>query len=195
MNTNQHKGKDSDSIIELLMRDYLTKNSKILTERTEEIVQDHINRGLYNSTVCINRQLQVHYNHIDGLIDYIIESLKRDFVNISPGRCKEKLLEIVEYEYKKLIPFANVFLINTGLASQNILKGFERGINNKKEKVKQAIETKVAIIEKQKAVIANKKPWYKKARPYITGAIVFIAAILAIIWYVADLKERLFPEK
>jgi hypothetical protein len=193
MNTNQHKGKDSDSIIELLMRDYLSKNSKILTERTGEIVQDHINRGLYNSTVCINRQLQVHYDHIDGLIDYIIESLKGDFANISPGRCKEKLLEIVEYEYKKLIPFANVFLINTGLASQNILKGFKRGINNKKEKVKQAIETKVAIIEKQKAVIAKKKPWYKKAWPYITGAIVFIAAILAIIWYVVDLKERLFP--
>jgi hypothetical protein len=187
--------KDFDSIIELLMRDYLSKNSKILIQRAGEIVQDHINRGLYNSTVCINRQLQVHYDHIDGLIDYIIESLKRDFANISLGQCKEKLLEIVDYEYKKLIPFANVFLVNTDLASQNILKGFERGINNKKEKVKQTIETKVAIIEKQKAIVAKKKPWYKKAWPYITGAIVFIAAILAIIWYVVDLKERLFPGK
>ena len=185
--------KDFDSIIELIMRDYLSKNSKILIQRMGEIVQDHINRGLYNSTVCINRQLQVHYDHIDGLIDYIIKSLERDFANISLGQCKEKLFEIVDNEYKKLIPFTNVFLVNTGLASQNILKGFERGINNKKEKVKKAIETKVAIIEKQKAFVANKKPWYKKAWPYITGAIVFIAAILAIIWYVVDLKERLFP--
>jgi hypothetical protein len=194
MNTNEHK-KDFDSIIELLMRDYLSKNSKILTQRTGEIVQDHINRGLYNSTVCINRQLQIHYDHIDGLVDYIIESLKRDFANISLGQCKEKLLEIIDYEYKKLIPFANAFLISAGLASQNIFKDFERGINDKKEKVKQAIETKVAIIEKQKAVITKKKPWYKKAWPYITGAIVLVAAVLAIIWYIVDLKERFFPGK
>jgi len=195
MNTNKHKEKDFDSIIELLGRDYLSKNTKNLTQRTGEIVQDHINGGLYNSTVCINGQLQTHYDHIDGLIDYIIESLKRDFANISLGQCKEELLAIVDNEYKKLIPFANVFLVNTGLASQNILKDFERGINNKKEKVKQAIETKIAIIEKQKAVIAKKKPLYKKAWPYIAGAIVFIAAILAIIWYTIDLKERFFPGK
>ena len=81
MNTNKHKEKDFSSIIELLMRDYLSKNTKNLTQRTGEIVQDHINRGLYNSTICINRQLQTHYDHIDGLIDYIIESLKKDFAN------------------------------------------------------------------------------------------------------------------
>ena len=173
----------------------MSKNTKNLTQRTEEIVQDHINSGLYNSIVCINRQLQTHYDHIDGLIDSIIESLKRDFANISLGRCKKKLPEIVDYEYKKLIPFANAFLVNMGLASQNILKDFERGINNKKEKVKQVIETKVAITEKQKAVIAKKKPWYKKAWPYIAGAIVFIAAILAVIWYIVDLKEQFFPGK
>jgi hypothetical protein len=54
--------------------------------------------------------------------------------------------------------------------------------------LKQAIETKVAIIEEQEAVVAKKKPWYNKAWQYITGAIVLIAAILAIIWYVVDLK-------
>jgi len=195
MNSNKHEEKDFESIIELLMRDYLSKNSKILTQRTGEIVQDHINRGLYNSTVCINRQLQVHYDHIDGLIDYIIESLKRDFTNISLGQCKEKLFAIVEYEYKKLIPFANAFLVNAGLVSQNILKDFEREINSNKEKAKQALETKVTIIEKQNTVIVKKKPWYKKAWPYITGAIVIIAAILAIICYILDLKERFFPSK
>jgi hypothetical protein len=193
MNTNKHKEKESDSIIELLMKDYLSKNTKNLTQRIGEIVQDHINSGLYKSTVCINKQLQAHYDHIDGLIDYVIESLKRDFVNISLWQCKEKLLAIVDNEYKKLIPFANAFLVNTGLASRNILKDFEIGINNKKEKVRQAIETKIAIIEKQKTVIVKKKPLYKKTWPYIAGAIVFIAAILAIIWYIVDLKERFFP--
>ncbi|MBN2592673.1 MAG: hypothetical protein JXA81_04125 [Sedimentisphaerales bacterium] len=169
MNTNEHKKKDFYSIIELLMRDYLSKNSKILTQRTGEIVQDHINRGLYNSTICINRQLRIHYEHIDGLIDYIIESLKRDFANISLGQCKEKLLAIVDYEYKKLIPFANAFLVNTGLASQNILKDFERGINNKKEKEKQAIETKMLLYKSKRQLLQRKTLIVKKPGRILQG--------------------------
>lgn len=195
MNTNKHKEKDFDSIIELFRMDYSSKNAKILTKRTGEIVQDHISRGLYNSTVCINKQLQAHYDHIDSLIDYIIESLKRDFINIPLEQCKEKLPAIVDSEYKRLVPFANTFLVNAGLASQSILKNFEQGINKKKEKTKQAIKTKIAIIEKQNVATTKGKPWYKKAWPYIAGIVVFLAAILAIVWYAVDLKERFFPRK
>jgi len=198
MDTNKHTKKDFESIIELLKKDYLSKNAKNLTEKTGEIVQDHINRGLYNSTVCINKQLQAHYGHIDSLIDYIIESLKRDFADVPLEQCKERLLAIVDEEYKKLVPFSNAFLVRTGLASQNILKDFEGGINNKKEKVKQAIETKCAIIEKQRLATAKavkKKPLYKKVWKYIVGIVVFLAAILAIVWYAVDLKERFFSQR
>jgi hypothetical protein len=197
MNTNKQK-KDSDSIIELIRRDYLSKNAKNLTKRIGEIVQDHINRGLYNSSICISKQLHTRYDHIDSLVDYIIESLEKDFSTISLEQCKEKLLAIVDEEYKKLGPFVNVFLVNTGLASQSILGSFAQGIYSKKEYARQAIETKIAIIEKRKSVNAKavkKKPWYKKTWPYITGIIVFLAAILAIVWYAVDLKERFFPRK
>lgn len=176
----------------------MSKNAKSLTNRTGEIVQDHINRGLPNSTMCLNTQLGAHYDHIDSLIDYIIESLKKDFPNIPLGQCKERLLAIVNEEYRKLIPFANSFLVNTGLASQGILRGFETGIDRKKEDVRQAVETKIAIIEEQRLATAEtvkKKPWYKKAWLYITAIAVFLAAILAIIWYAVDLKERFFPGK
>jgi hypothetical protein len=198
MNTNKHKEKDFDSIIELLRKDYLSKNAKNLTKRTGEIVQDHISRGLYNSSVCISKQLHARYDHINSLVDYIIESLEKDFTNVPLEQCKEKLLAIVDEEYKKLGPFVNIFLVNTGLASQSTLKNFEQGINSKKVGVKQAIETKIAIIEKRRSATTKavkKKPWYEKAWLYIAGIVVFLAAILAIVWYAVDLKERFFPRK
>jgi hypothetical protein len=198
MNTKKHKKEDFNSTIELLKKDYLSKNEKNLTKRVGEIVQDHISRGFYNSTVCINKQLHAHYDHIDSLIGYIIESLKRDFANIPLGQCKEKLFVIVDEEYKNLGLFANGFLVKTGLASQNILKSFEGGINTKKEKVKQAIETKITLIEEQRLATAKavkKKPWYKKSWPYIIGAVTFLAAILTIVWYLVVLKEKFFLRK
>jgi hypothetical protein len=198
MNTKKHEEKDFNSIVKLLRRDYLLKNEKNLTQRIGEIVQDHISRGFYNSTVCINKQLHAHYDHIDGLTDYIIESLKRDFANMPLVQFKEKLLAIIDEEYKKLIPFANGFLVKTGLASQNILESIAGGINSKKIKVKQAIETKIALIEEQRLATAKtvkKKPWYKKSWPYIIGAVTFLAAILTIVWYVAALKEKFFLRK
>ncbi|MBN1796547.1 MAG: hypothetical protein JW804_07735 [Sedimentisphaerales bacterium] len=198
MNTNKHKEKNCDSVIELLRKEYLSKNAENLNNRIGEIVQDHINRGLHNSTVCISKQLRAHYDHVDNLIDYIVESLKKDFPNIPLGQCKEKLLAIVDNEYKKLIPFANQFLVNTGLASQSILKSFETGIEAKKGNTKQAIETKIAIIEEQRLAAAEtleKKPWYKKALLYISGFVLLLAAILAIAWYALDLKERFFSRE
>jgi hypothetical protein len=165
MNTKKHEKEGRDSIIELLKKDYLSKNEKNLTQRIGEIAQNHISRGFYNSTVCINKQLHAHYDHIDGLVDYIVESLEKDFASMPLAQFKEKLFAIIDEEYKKLIPFANGFLVQTGLASQNNLKSFEGGINSKKEKVKQAIETKITLIEKQMSTAAKavKKPWYKKA--------------------------------
>ena len=129
------------------------------------------------------------------MIDYLLESLKRDFPNISLVQCKERLYAIVEEEYRILNPFANQFLINAGLASESILKSFEIGIAGKKEDTKKAVETKIAIIEEQKLANAEtikKKPWYKKLWPYIAAIVFLLVSMLAIIWYVLDLKERIF---
>lgn len=198
MDTNKHKEKNFDAVIELLRKDYLSKNANNLADRTGEIVQDHINRGLHNSAICINKQLGVNYGHIDSLIDYIIESLKRDFPNIPLVQCKERLFVIADEEYKKLIPFARNFLVNTGLISESNFGNCEQGINRKKEEAKQAIETKITLIEEQRLAMAEtvkKKPCYKKAWPYISGFVLLLAAILAIAWYALDLKERFFPRK
>ena len=39
------------------------------------------------------------------------------------------------------------------------------------------------------------KPLYRKVWPYITGAAMFLAAALAILWYGIDLKQQFFPSK
>jgi cytochrome c-type biogenesis protein CcmH/NrfG len=178
------KKKDFGSIIELLKQDYSLKAEKVLKQKVGEIAQDHINRGLYNSTACISKQLQVYYDHIDSLIDYIVESLKKDLVDIPLDQCKEKLLIIVDEEYKKLGPFANAFLVNTGLASPNTLKDFKQSVDNKRRKSKQAIETKFIMLTEQKSKIDK-----IKRRKIYWRMIITLSTILGIVWLIIQICE------
>ncbi len=143
------KENEFGTIVELIQKDYLLEKEDNLKQKIAEIVQDFISRGLSNSTACVSKQLQVHFEHNNKLIDHIIESLKQDFASIPLANFKEKLITIVDEKYKKLIPFANSYLVNAGLAQRDMLSGYENAINNKKEIVKQTIETRFAISEKQ----------------------------------------------
>jgi len=145
------KENEFGTIVELLRKDYWLENEDNLKQEIAKVSQDFINRGLYNSTVCTGKQLQVHFDHLENLFNYIIESLKKDFADIPLSNFKEKLFTIVDEEYKKLIPLAYSHLIQAGLAQKNTLKCIEQQVNKKREKTKQAIETKFAILEKQKA--------------------------------------------
>jgi hypothetical protein len=142
---------ESDAIVELLKKDYLLEHEDNLNQKIAEISQNFISRGLFNSTACVGQQLQACFDHNNKLIDHIMKTLQLDFADIPPDNVKENLLFIVEEEYKKLIPFANSLLFTAGLAQQSTLESFKRLISDKKEKTKQAIKTKFAILEKQKA--------------------------------------------
>ncbi len=145
------KENEFGTIVELLRKDYLLENEDNLKQEIAKVSQGFINRGLYNSTVCTGKQLQVHFDHLENLFNYIIESLKKEFADIPLSNFKEKLFTIVDEEYKKLIPLAYSHLIRAGLAQKNTLKCIEQQVSKKREKTKQAIETKFAILEKQKA--------------------------------------------
>jgi hypothetical protein len=190
------KENEFGTIVELIQKDYLLENEDNLKQKIAEIVQDFISRGLANSTACVSKQLQVHFEHNNKLIDHIIESLKQDFVGIPLANFKEKLLTIVDEEYKKLIPFANSCLVNAGLAQWDMLSGYENTINNNKQKAKQIIETAFAISEKQEAATEDKrdganlyeghairvsKPWYKKVSATVIALIIFLAALTTLI--------------
>ncbi len=143
------KENEFGTIVGLVQKDFLLENEDNLKQKTAEIVQDFISRGLANSTACVSKQLQVHFEHNNKLIDHSIESLKQDFARIPMANFKEKLLAIVDEEYKKLIPLTNSYLVKAGLGQRDMLSGYENTINNKKEKLKQTIETRLAISEKQ----------------------------------------------
>lgn len=146
---NNHKN-ESDVIVELLRKDYLLKTENVLKQKTAAISQDFINRGLSNSTAFVNKQVEARFEYINELVNYITKSIEKDFAYIPLNDVKERLFYIVEEYYKKIIPFANSYLVNAGLAQTNILKSFENQINNKKETAKQIIETKVALSDKQR---------------------------------------------
>ena len=100
------KENEFGTIVELLRKDYWLENEGNLKQEIAKVVQDFINRGLYNSTACTGKQLQVRFDHIENLFNYIIESLKKDFADIPLSNFKEKLFTIVDEEYKKSTPLA-----------------------------------------------------------------------------------------
>jgi len=156
------ENKDCDAIVDLLKKDYLLRTKADLNRRIGEVVQDFVSRGLYNSTACIGRQLQIHFEHKTRLTEHIIESLTKDFPSTSPCHLRESLDKVLDEEYKKLVPFANSFLVSAGLAQENILRSIECGIDGKKAEAKQAIETRLAVLEKQ-GLLGKSTGGYEKA--------------------------------
>lgn len=195
-------GKEYDSIIELLKKDYLSKTKDELKQKTAKIEQDFISQGLTNdqglasSTYCIDQQLKVHFEYNNKLIDYIIKSLEQEFAHIPLENFQNKLLTTTQEEYKKLFSVSGKYLVRTGLASERSIKRHKQQINREMAKTKTRIEIQCAIHSKKQnkgSVVKTSKPLRKKVWPYIIGALTFLATILAILWYTIDLKQKFFP--
>jgi hypothetical protein len=150
--------RDCDNIIELLKKEYYLDTEDGLMQQIADITQDFISRGLFNSTICVSKQLEARYEHIDKLIEYILGSLEQNFTDIPLSDFKEMLSTIVEDEYEKLIPFANSCLAKAGLYEPSMSKQFKVGIINIKEKSIKVIETKCFIAEKQKTIREHDSP-------------------------------------
>jgi len=147
---------DCEEIVELLVKDYYSKYKSDLDQEIARIAQDFIDRGLFNSTVRVSRQLDTEYEYIQKLIDYIIKSLKQDFKHIALQACKDKLLTIAETEYRKLIPRTNSRLVQANLAQKGLLESYEKGILDEMKKGKEKIEIQYTISAKEKTTAENK---------------------------------------
>lgn len=148
---------ESSDIFDLLKKEYLLRSEDNLNQKIAEIAQDFMSRGFSNSTTCVGKQLSAHFEHINEMINYIVKSIEQDFSDIPLDDVKEKLFTILDDEYKKLVPFANIQLVKAGLAQQNILRSVEQQINSKKEKAKQAIETRLFILGRKKIIAVASK--------------------------------------
>jgi len=151
-----------DDVVELLVNNFWSKSKSELEQKIANIAQDFISRKLFNSTVRINKQLHTEYEFVQKLIEQIIESLKQDFSHIPLATCKDKLLSIVEIEYKKLIPRTTSRLVKANLGQKGILEQYKKGILGEMEKAKEKIEIKCAISEKENAAArATGEKWYQ----------------------------------
>jgi hypothetical protein len=156
------KKKDCNATVDLLKRDYLLRTRDDLNKRIAEVAQDFVTRGLYNSTACIGKQLQVHFEHKRRLVEHIIESVTKDFPSLSLSHLRDSLYKVLDEEYKNLVPFANSFLVSAGLAQENILRSSQVEIDRKKGEAKQAVETRLAVMKKQR-VLAKGSGAYERA--------------------------------
>ncbi len=181
-----------DDVLELLVKDYWSKYKSDLDKEIAKIAQDFVNRKLFNSTVRVSRQLHTEFEYVQKLIDYIIKSLKQDFSHIPLNACKDKLLTIVEGEYKKLIPRTNSSLVQAGLAQEGILAQYKKGIINEMEKAKEKVETACAIWEKEMSRqkgLAEK--WYQNRTiqaALIGAGVVLIVAIIG--WLISIYRNK-----
>jgi len=151
-----------DDVVDLLVKKYWSESKSDLDKKIAQIAQDFINRKLFNSTVRVSKQLHATIERVNKLMDYAIESLKKDFGHIPLSACKDKLLSVVEKEYKKLISKTNAWLIEGNLAQKDILGSFESKILGEIERAKKKIEIQCAISEKEKVVAkGNAEKWYQ----------------------------------
>ena len=166
-----------DEIIDLLVKDYW---SKYKSELNQELAV--ANLGFGKRTIRISKQFHTEFEYINKLIDYVSESLEKDYSNIPLEKCKNKLLSIVDSEYRRLIPKANARLVEAALYSEGVGKQFKKLILDEKEKSKERIRIRCALSEKAKVAVkpVNEK-WYQSRTiqaAIITGVFMLIAALL-----------------
>ena len=147
-NTRQN---NCDDVVDLLVKKYWSESKSELDQKIAQIAQDFIGNKLFNSTRRVSKQVHTEFEYVQKLIEYIFESLKQDFSNITLTSCKDKLLSIVESEYKKLIPRTISRLVESNLGQKSMLENYEKGILDEMQKAREKIEIQCALLEKEKA--------------------------------------------
>lgn len=189
-NTRQN---NCDYVVDLLVKKYWSESKSELDQKIAQTAQDFIGNKLFNSTRRVSKQVHTEFEYVQKLIEYIFESLKQDFSNITLTSCKDKLLSIVESEYKKLIPRTISRLVESNLGQKSMLENYENGIIDEMEKAKEKIEIQCALLEKEKVFPkGNAEKWYQSRTiqaALIGGVFVLIAAIISNSLWIPQIKK------
>jgi len=172
---------DCKEIIVRLANDFWAKQKGELTKKVGEISQDFIDKGLYKSTARVGKLVHIHYDYIAKLLDFLIQSLEKDYQHLSPIKCKPHLLDIVEREFANLTCKVPGWLHESQLLDKGTRISFEDSVQKKKKEVKGHLENRRSLWEQR---------WNKRRRFWrnstfwaATGVIVMI--ILAVLsWFV-----------
>ena len=168
--------KKCEKIINTLIQEYHLHHRKEAKNQIGKVAIDHISRGFANSTAVVSRKLAVEYDYIDKLVDFLLQSLEKDFPKIDLKSCEEFLVRAVEIEYKKLPPTANTWLMQACMAQQGIIKQYENGILKKLKETKKSIENRCALSTEKR----TQRKWWKDPKWIIGTMITIISIIIGI---------------
>jgi ElaB/YqjD/DUF883 family membrane-anchored ribosome-binding protein len=181
---NQSRRGECENVVELLVKEYFAKYRSDLNRKIGSITAEFIRRGLSNSSGMVTEQMGAEFWYLDGLVNYVIGSLKEKFHHISLFDCKDKLVAILDTEYKRLIPKANSLLVKAGLANQANLDRLQKRILGELERAKEKIEIQCAILEKERAASIERGNGEKPSQNLALKAAT-ITLIVAVITFVS----------
>ncbi len=173
------KRKKCEKIINSLIGEYHSHYRKEADNQTGKVDIDHISRGFPNSTAAVNGKLTVEYEYINKLVDFLFQSLEKDFPKYPLKSCREFLIRAVEVEYKKLPPTVNTWLMQACMAQQGTIKQYENGISKKLEETQKNIENRCKLLTEKK----NQKKWWKDPKWIITTIIAIIGIVVGVKQY------------
>jgi len=176
--------KKYEEIVSRLAREFSSNNKDALTKDTSSAQQDLITRGLFNSTIRISKLLELHYQYLDKLIDFLIDSIEKHHTQLRPTKCTNHIVQIVEKEYEKLKNKVPGWLRDSQLLDKNMLVMSEHNVISKKSKAIETLENKCALWEKR---WKQKRKWYHDPKWIIT---IIVTIILAIIGWILQGKNH-----
>jgi len=185
--------KKCDKIIKRLIQEYHSRHRQEAKQIIAKVAQDHISRGLPGSTVVVTKKLAVEYNYIDKLVDFLFQSLEKDFPKFPSKACKEILINTVEAEFRKLPAIANNWLMEANFLQPDMIKQYGNGISKRLEETKKNIENRCELSDEKRG---QKKWWHKRTNQFIvTTVIAVIMLILALLGVFGKCRQQDVPKR
>jgi hypothetical protein len=136
------KRKKCEKTVNDLIQEYCSSHEQNLRFKISGVDQKFTLKGLPISTIVVNDKLNVMYEYIDKLVDFVFQSLEEDFPGLPLNTCSKFLINIVEQEYKKLPDAAKIWLMQACLAQPQAIEQYRKAVLERLEQTKRDIESR-----------------------------------------------------
>lgn len=125
-----------------LVQQYQKDNEQDLRFKITGVEGKYTLKGLPISTVVINDKLDVMYEYIDRLVDFVFQSRTVDFPGLPLKICKKFLTNTIENEYKKLPDAAKIWLTQACPNQPQAIEQYKEAILERLEQAKENINSR-----------------------------------------------------
>lgn len=165
-------------IISGLVSEFWAENGDTLKKDCGHVQQDLISSGRFNTTRKVSKLLELHYQYLNIIVDFLTDSIEKNYAQLRPAKCKKYLVQIVDSEYENLGRKVPDWLHSSQILDEKTLAMYEDGVIAEKEKSRASLENKCALWEER---------WKRKRRKR-SVKILFLAITAILIpvlgWFV-----------